>query len=68
MFAKLLFFLKINNLCLLLQDERGYFVYRYLFVELDDFGRHAIILEDNRETKSTFSKGDFDISHPFNLS
>jgi hypothetical protein len=33
-----------------MQDESGNYVYRYLFVELDDFGRHPIVLEDNRHS------------------
>jgi len=33
------------------EDESGKYVYRYLFVELDDFGRHPIVFEDNRHSQ-----------------
>ncbi|RZF46067.1 hypothetical protein LSTR_LSTR004780 [Laodelphax striatellus] len=32
----------------MIEDENGEYIFRYLFVELDDFGRAAIVLEDNR--------------------
>lgn len=30
------------------QDENGNYVYNYLFVKTDDYGRAPIVLEDNR--------------------
>ena len=32
----------------LLQNDKGDFDYRYLFVQLDDYPRNTIIIEDNR--------------------
>ncbi|XP_039291658.1 mitochondrial import inner membrane translocase subunit Tim21 [Nilaparvata lugens] len=32
----------------MIEDGNGEYFFRYLFVELDDFGRTAIVLEDNR--------------------
>lgn len=31
-----------------LQNDKGDFDYRYLFVQLDDYPRNTIIIEDNR--------------------
>jgi len=31
-----------------LQNDKGEFDYRYLFVQLDDYPRNTIIIEDNR--------------------
>lgn len=33
---------------LLFQNDRKQFEYRYLFVQMDDFPRETVILEDNR--------------------
>lgn len=39
------------------ENERGNFEYRYLFVQLDDFPRNIIVIEDNRlDPKSIFSE------------
>nr|CAD7460301.1 unnamed protein product [Timema tahoe] len=32
----------------MMENDRGKFEYRYLFAQLDDYPRNAIILEDNR--------------------
>lgn len=44
------------------ENDAGDYVYRFLFVELDDFGRPAIILEDNRSEKTVpdFSSKQFE--------
>ncbi len=39
---------KVNWQCLIFQDERGKWEYRYLFVDLDRFPRKTIVIEDNR--------------------
>lgn len=53
------------------QDDGGKYIYRYLFVELDDFGRHPIMFEDNRITKPKANVDshapEFDISTPLNM-
>lgn len=56
------------------ENDAGDYVYRYLFVELDDFGRAAIVLEDNRNEKTgsvpdLFSKQfeELDLSQPLKL-
>jgi len=61
------------------EDESGNFVYRYLFVELDDFGRHPIVLEDNRHSDTRipassdksqfepFTSEEYDLSKPLNM-
>lgn len=56
------------------ENEAGDYVYRYLFVELDDFGRAAIVLEDNRHEKtgsmpdlSSKQFEELDLSQPLKL-
>uniref|UniRef100_A0A1B6KIX5 Mitochondrial import inner membrane translocase subunit Tim21 n=1 Tax=Graphocephala atropunctata TaxID=36148 RepID=A0A1B6KIX5_9HEMI len=52
------------------EDESGNYVYRYLFVELDDFGRHPIIFEDNRNARKSQvkrAKEEVDLSTPLNM-
>uniref|UniRef100_A0A1B6FI33 Mitochondrial import inner membrane translocase subunit Tim21 n=1 Tax=Cuerna arida TaxID=1464854 RepID=A0A1B6FI33_9HEMI len=52
------------------EDESGKYTYRYLFVELDDFGRHPIIFEDNRNTETSPVKKateEMDLSAPLNM-
>ncbi|XP_046676941.1 mitochondrial import inner membrane translocase subunit Tim21 [Homalodisca vitripennis] len=52
------------------EDESGNYTYRYLFVELDDFGRHPIIFEDNRNTQTSPVKKaaeEMDLSAPLNM-
>lgn len=56
------------------ENDVGDYMYRYLFVELDDFGRAAIVLEDNRSEKtasmpdlSSKQFGEFDLSQPLKL-
>jgi len=40
-----------------LQNDKGDFDYRYLFVQLDDYPRNTIIIEDNRyDNQMSFDK------------
>lgn len=45
----------------LLQNDKGSFDYRYLFVQLDDYPRNVIIIEDNRYDKQMNFEKPFDI-------
>lgn len=42
------------------EDQSGNFVYRYLFIQLEDMARNVIVLEDNRssESQNIDTKGD----------
>lgn len=63
--------MNFSSIFFILQDESGHYTYRYLFVELDDFGRHPIVLEDNRHEKLTSSKinhlEELDLSTPLDI-
>lgn len=44
-----------SNSNLFPQDASGNFIFRYLFVQLDDFPRNVIVLEDNRHTDAALT-------------